>query len=164
MTDSAVTISALETVEWSFAQDMIDVDDDELLMRFMKMVHKDYDPEVDDLVCPQCRDMNIDRNMEELFHLLNEMPGVMTHSSCGGHDKEPEFSQAANNEWWISFSTKGRDGQKSLQKIRQVAKEQGLSLVHDREYGWTLASHKDWNKQHEDKKLEPIAVADALNN
>ena len=45
----------------------------------------------------------IDANMVKLVDVLNEFPGIITFSSCGGHPGPREVSQAPAGTFYVNF-------------------------------------------------------------
>ena len=44
----------------------------------------------------------IEENILPLVKLINDMPGIYTSESCGGHE-DPKFSQAKQGSWYVIF-------------------------------------------------------------
>ena len=48
-------------------------------------------------------EMQIDPKVARLVDVLNNLPGVSTNSSCGGHAETTNVSQCPENEWYVDF-------------------------------------------------------------
>jgi len=69
-----------------------------------------------------------DRGPEErvarLVRALDELPGVETYSSCGGHPTPLEDSQCPENEFFVCFNvTRDEPGWRALEYIAWAAAE-----------------------------------------
>jgi len=59
----------------------------------------------------------IDKRVRRLVHTLNQIPGVSTYSSCGGH-RNPSLAQEAAGTFYVELiATSGLVGYRAIQSI-----------------------------------------------
>lgn len=61
----------------------------------------------------------IDENIRELVRVLNEFPGIVTTSSCGGHSNPKPFQKSAG-EWEIFIQLEDDDERPSSEAWKSI--------------------------------------------
>lgn len=68
--------------------------------------------------------VRMDSRIKPLVQMISSLPGITTHTSCGGHEKITDFSQCAKDEYLVGFTIDPDDfGLNSLGIITTAANE-----------------------------------------